>query len=157
LRVCEQDAQWQFIRNTGRGSFTLGISEDGKPIGILEYDFAKSKARSTPYVLAKTPVRLDEGATELRISARSPIAQPLTFRIIDSTDQTHQFKGRIAGTGQWESIRIPLTRKLENWGGAKDGQIHFPVKWLVFSVPLPGEGHKIGKVEYADVVVERSH
>jgi hypothetical protein len=143
------------MRNTGRGSFTLGTSQDGKPIGILEYDYTKSKSRSTPYVLAKTPVRVDEGAIALRISARSPIAQPLTFRVVDSTHQTHQFKGRIAGTGQWETIRIPLTRKLEYWGGAKDGRIHFPIEWLVFSVPLPGADSKTGKVEYADVIVDR--
>jgi hypothetical protein len=155
LRVCEKNAQWEFMRNTGQGSFTLGTAEDGKPIGTLKYDFTKSKSRSTPYILAKTPINIDEGAIELRIHARSPIAQQLTFRFVDSTDQTHQLKGRIAGTEQWETICIPLTRKLEHWGGANDGQIHFPIKWLVFSLPLPGEDHKTGRVEYADVVVDR--
>jgi hypothetical protein len=155
LRVCDEGAQWEFMRNTGQGSFTLGTAEDGKPIGVLAYDFTKSKSRSTPYVLAQTPVNIDEGAIELRIRVRSPIAQPLTFRAVDSTAQTHQFKGRVTGTGQWETIRIPLTRKLEHWGGANDGQIHFPIKWLVFSLPLPGDDHKTGKVEYGDVVVDR--
>jgi len=155
LRVCEEGAPWEFLRNTGQGSFTLGSTDDGRPIGTLEYDFTKSKSRSTPYVLAKTPVHVDEGAIEVRIRARSPIAQPLTFRVVDSTDQTHQFKSRIAGTGQWETIRIPLTGKLEHWGGANDGQIHFPIKWLLFSVPLPDDEHKTGKVEYTDAVVDR--
>jgi hypothetical protein len=155
LKLCEGGVKWEFVKNTGEGSFQLGTAEDGKPIGILAYDFTTSKSRSTPYVLAVTSVDIAEGAIELRIRARSPIAQQLTFRVIDSTDQTHQFKSRITGTGQWESIRIPLTRKLEHWGGANDGQIHFPIEWLVFSVPLPGEDHKTGKVEYADVVVDR--
>ena len=72
---------------------------------------------------------------------------------MDRTGQTHQLKGRISGTGEWEAIRIPLTRRLEHWGGAKDGRIHFPIESLVLSVPLPGAGNESGKVEYADVVV----
>jgi hypothetical protein len=155
LRLCEKGAQWQFLRNTGEGSFTLGTAEDGKPIGILAYDFTKSQSRSTPYVLAKTPVNIAEGALELRLHARSPVPQQLTFRVIDSTEQTHQYKGRTTGTGQWEVIRIPLTTRLEHWGGVNDGQIHFPIRSLVFSVPLPGDDHKTGKVEYADVVIDR--
>jgi hypothetical protein len=154
LRVCEEGAHWEFMKNTGQGSFNLGLSEDGKPTGTLAYDFTKSKSRSTPYVLAKTPVRLEGGAVSLWIHARSTVAQPLTFRLVDSTGQTHQFKGRIKGTGQWEEILIPLN-KLEHWGGAGDGRIHYPVAWLVFSVPVPSEEHKTGTVEYADVIVQR--
>jgi hypothetical protein len=155
LGLCEDGAVWQFLKNTGQGAFTLGTADDGKPIAILEYDFSKFKSRSTPYVLAKTPVNIVQGATDLRIHARSPIPQPLTFRMIDSTEQTHQYKGRITGTGQWEVIRIPLTGRLEHWGGANDGRLHFPIKSLVFCVPLPAEEHKIGKVEYADVLIAR--
>lgn len=91
----------------------------------------------------------------MEICARSPIGQQLTFRLIDSTGQKHQFKQRIDGTGQWETIRMPLTRRPEHWGGANDGKIHFPVISIVLSVPLPGEEHKTGRVEYADLVVDR--
>ena len=121
----------------------------------MRYDFSKSKSRSTPYVLAVAPIDIAEGALAVEICARSPIGQQLTFRLVDSTGQKHQFKQRIDGTGQWETIRIPLTRKLEHWGGANDGEIHFPVTSIVLYVPLPGGGSKTGKVEYADVVVDR--
>jgi len=155
LKLFEEGAEWKFLKNTGEGSFTLGAAEGDKPIGILTYDFTKSKSRSTPYVLATTSVNIDEGARELRIHARSPVPQQLTFRVIDSTSQTHQYKCRIAGTGEWEAIGIPLTRRLEHWDGANDGTIHFPIGSIVFCLPLPGEDNKTGKVEYADVVVDR--
>lgn len=154
LQLFEEAAAWRFVKNTGEGAFTLGAAVDDTPVGILAYDFTKSKSRSTPYVLATVPVSIAEGARELRIHARSPIPQKLTFRVVDSTGQTHQYKGRITGTGQWEAIRIPLTRRLEHWSGAADGKIHYPIKSVVFSVPLPAERAKIGKVEYSQVVVD---
>jgi len=52
-------------------------------------------------------------------------------------------------------VRIPLTRRLEHWGGAKDGKVHFPVKQLVFSVPQPGNNVKIGKVKYGKALAVR--
>jgi hypothetical protein len=152
LKLFEPGADWQFIKNTGEGSFEVSKDSDGKPIGILTYDFTQSTSKTTPYVLATAETEIPAGATSVRLSARSPIAQKLTFRVKDSTGQTHQYKGKIKGTGRWETITIPLTRRLEHWGGAKDGKIHFPITKLVFSVPLPGEENKTGKVEFADVI-----
>ncbi len=153
LRLLEPGVEWEFIKNTGEGSFELGKDDAGKSIGILHYDFTQSRSRSTPYVLASAATHIASGAQELRIHARSPIAQQLTFRIVDQTGQIHQYKKRITGTGQWEAVRIPLTRRLEHWGGAADGKIHFPITQVLFSLPLPDEEHKTGKVEYADVIV----
>jgi hypothetical protein len=152
LKLFEPGVEWQFVKNTGEGSFELGKDSDGKPIGVLNYDFTRSKTKGIPYVLAVAPVNIVAGATEIRLSARSPIAQKLTFRVKDSTGQTHQYKGKIEGTGKWETITIPLTRRLEHWGGAKDGKKHFPLTAIVFSVPLPGEENKTGKVEFSDVI-----
>lgn len=148
LNLFEAGQSWQFAKNTGEGSFELGRDGDGAPIGILTYDFSNSKSQSTPYVIASTALSFEGGASALTFFARSPIAQPLTFRVVDSTGQTLQFKTRLKGTGAWEAIRFPLDRKLENWDGAKDGFAHFPLKTLVFSVPKPGDT-LTGKVEYA--------
>ena len=154
LNLFEEGVEWEFTENTGKGGFTLGRDDEGTPLGLVQYDFTKSRSKSTPYVLASAPVNIAEGATELCLNARSGIRQKLTFRLVDSTGQTHQYKSRIAGAGKWETIRIPLTRRLEHWGGAKDGRIHYPIKTLVFSVPLPDEAHRTGKVEYANIVVK---
>jgi len=155
IEVFKPGTEWIFLKNTAEGSFTLGVDDAGEPIGTMHYDFTNSKSRSTPYVLAHAAVDIAEGAREVSLNARSTVAQNLTFRLVDSTDQTHQYKGRISGSGKWETIRIPLIRRLEHWGGAADGKIHFPIKQIVFSVPLPGEDTKAGQVEYAKVVVDR--
>ena len=152
LNLFDGDTAWEFIENTGKGSFAVAKADDGKPIGVLEYDFTSSTSRTTPYVLAGAPVSISTGPTQVLLYARSPLKQRLTFRLVDETGQTHQHKGRIDGTGKWEAIRIPLTRRLEHWDGAKDGKIHYPIQSIVFCVPLPDEQTKAGKVEYADVV-----
>ncbi len=152
LKLFDGSAEWKFIENTGKGSFTLAKDGD-KPIGVLNYDFTASKAQSTPYVMATGTVSIAEGPVAIVLHVRSNVKQRLTFRIVDQTGQTHQFKSGITGSGGWEAIRIPLNRKLEHWDGAKDGKIHYPIKQIAFSVPLPSEEHKTGKVEYADAVV----
>jgi len=84
---------------------------------------------------------------------RTPIPQRLTFRVVDSTGQTLQYKTKTKGTGQWEAIRFPLDKKLEHWDGANDGFPHFPLKSIVFSVPQPADASK-GAVEYAEAVAK---
>ena len=153
LKLFQCDTEWEFIKNTGEGDFVLGKTDDGKSIGIMRYDFTNARAQGTPYILAATPVEIPEGASAVQIEARSPLRQQLTFRLIDATGQTHQYKGKVIGTGGWEIIRIPLKRKLEHWGGANDAKKHYPLKQIVFSVPLPDDEHKTGKVEYTDVVL----
>lgn len=150
IAVFDDPDAWQFEKNTGEGSFTVqGQGSDA--IGVLHYDFTNSQARSTPYVLATVPVTLNT-AQQISLDVRSPIAQQLTFRVMDSTGQTLQFKHRIRGTGQWENVRIPLNRKLESWDGAKDGHVHFPIQSITLSVPRPSETHLIGNVEYTNFI-----
>lgn len=155
LKLFEPGTNWKFERNTGEGSFKVTTDASGRQIGVMEYDFSQSKSQGTPYVLASAPMEVAEGAKGVRVLVRSNVAQQLTFRLIDSTGQTLQYKQRIQGTGAWEEIVIPLTRRLERWGGANDGHPHFPIKSIVFSVPLPSQEHKTGKVEYSDAAVVR--
>jgi hypothetical protein len=97
LKLFAAGTAWNFVKNTGEGSFTLGTDSDGRPIGTMAYDFTASKSRTTPYVLASAPLTVPEGATAVLLQARSAIAQPLTFRVTDSTEQTHQVKLRLRG------------------------------------------------------------
>ncbi len=148
-----ESAKWEFKKNTGEGSFNVAPDKDGKRIGTLEYDFSKagSTGKAPATVLASSAVNIAEGATEINLQARSAIAQGLTFRLVDSTGQKHQFRFRIKEAGQWVSIKIPLDKKLEHFSGANDGVMHFPIATLVISVPMPADGAKTGKVEFADV------
>lgn len=152
LKLFESGVQWKFLKNTGEGSFTLA-TDSGKAIGVLAYDFTKSMGKSTPYVLAGVPMKIAQGATALTLKVRSDVAQKLTFRVIDGTNQTLQYKTQIKGISDWETITIPLNRKLEHWGGDNDGMTHFPIKHFYISVPLPSSEHKQGKLEVTDAIV----
>ncbi len=152
LNLFDGGTDWEFVENTGQGSFKTATADDGKAIGVLEYDFTNSQAQGTPYVLAGAAINVD-GGEDLILSVRTPIRQKLTFRLIDATGQVHQYKTQSQGSDKWERIRIPLDRKLESWGGANDGKKHLPLKRIFFSVPLPDPLHKTGKIEFADVAV----
>lgn len=143
LNMFASSVEWKFVKNTGEGGMKVDIV-DGKAVGILDYDFTSSTAKSTPYVLAGAPMVIGKGASMVTLQAKSDVTQRLTFRIIDTTGQTLQFKTQIQGTGDWETIRIPLTRKLEHWGGANDGMVNFPTKHFYLSVPLPSKDHPKG-------------
>jgi len=153
LRLFDKGAAWAFQKNTGEGSFVLRL-DGNTPVGVLRYDFSKSRPKPTPYVLAVGKTHVPAGAIEVRLQARSRRKQRLTFRVIDDTGQVHQYKTRIEGSGSWEPICIPLTKRLEHWDGAKDGHVHFPIRSMTLNVPQPPDGPKTGEVEYADAVVE---
>lgn len=155
LKLFTEEQKWEFTENTGKGSFKLAKDKDGKDIGIVEYDFTNPTGGGTPYVLAGVACDIKKGPMDLKINVRSPIKkQKLTFRLVDSTGQTHQIKTKIKNPGEWNTIVIPLNKRKEHWGGAKDGLIHYPIQKIFFSVPLPDPKNKTGKVEYSDIIVQ---
>ena len=87
------------------------------------------------------------------VGIQDPVEQyPLSPRLDSLDGKTIYFS---IGAGGEQDIIIPLTKRLEHWGGAADGTIHFPVATIVFSVPLPSEDARTGKIEYSDAVVDR--
>lgn len=150
LALFEETTKWEFKKNTGAGSFKVEKNADGKRIGILEYDFSSASGTKNISVTANASVSIAEGATAINLEARSSTALGFTFRLVDSTGQTHLFRYRIKEPGQWLSIKVPLDRKLEHFNGANDGKIHFPIATFVICVPMPPE-NKTGKVEFRDV------
>ena len=105
--------------------------------GAVKWDFAGSRAKGVPYVMASVPVNVEAG-TAIHLQACSSVAQKLTFRVKDSTDQTLQFKTKIA-PGAWSDVKFPLSKKLEHWDGANDGFAHFPLKSIAVSIPMPAD------------------
>jgi hypothetical protein len=73
--------------------------------------------------------------------------------VVDSTGQVHQFKARLQGSGDWETVTIPFTRKLEHWKGANDGVVHFPLAEFMVNVPLPNEHAVTGELEITNLKV----
>ena len=149
LNLCNAESGWKFIPNTGKGAVSVGKSSDGKDAVFIDWDFSQSKSKSTPYVMTSVPLAGVDGAGSIDFLAKSPIAQNLTVRVVDSTGQTLQFRCRIKGTGSWEKMSFPLGRKLEHWDGANDGFAHFPLKTLNVNVPKPGDAVS-GRVELCD-------
>ncbi len=146
LNLCRAGVEWTFIPNTGKGGVSVGKSSDGAEAVFIDWDFSESKARSTPYVMTSVPLGELGTTAKIAFRAKSPIAQGLTLRVTDATGQTLQHRVRIKGRGTWENFAFPLDRKLEHWGGANDGRVHFPVKTLNINVPKPSAANK-GRVE----------
>ena len=141
-------AAWNFIPNTGKGDFSVA---DG--IGKLSYDFTASRAQGTPYVLASVPVDVKNGAALIYKVRTSVAGQRLTMRVADATGQTLQFKTKLKGLGEWETVKFPLNRKLEHWDGENDGYVHFPVKSFCLSVPKTGDT-SVGTLEFSELAVK---
>ena len=147
LKMFEAGVNWKLGKVGGDGSFTLD-AEASKPVGVFNFDFTSGGQ----YILATADTNIPETATAVAVSARCSMAQRVTIRLVDQTGQTHQFKGGVTGTGEWEIIRIPLGKKLEHWDGANDGKIHFPIKSISLSLPAPAGDVKKGKIVFSDLV-----
>lgn len=148
LALFTADAGWNFIPNTGKGDITAA---DG--LAKLNYDFSESKAQGVPYVLASVPVDIAAGSAILYKVRTSVAGQKLTMRITDATGQTLQFKTKLKGTGDWETVKFPLNKKIEHWDGENDGFTHYPVKSFCLSVPKSGDT-LTGTLEFSEAVVK---
>ena len=151
LKLFEGGAAWKFIPNTGKGSFELR-EVGGVKCGAIKWDFASSRAKGVPYVMATVPAHVESGAA-IYLQACASVAQKLTFRVTDSTGQTLQFKTKVQGNGSWETVKFPLGRKLEHWDGANDGFTHFPLKSIAVSIPMPADATS-GETLFADFKVK---
>ena len=148
LKLFETGVTWKLGKVGGDGSFALD-ADASKPIGVFNFDFTSGGQ----YILATAETNIADTASAVTFNARCSIAQKVTVRLVDQTGQTHQFKGGVKGTGEWETIRIPLGKKLEHWDGANDGKIHFPIKAISLSLPAPAGDVKAGKIVFADLAV----
>lgn len=146
LKMFENGVAWKLDKVGGAGSFALD-TEGSRPVGVFSFDFSSGGQ----YILVTAAASIAEGPTAITFDARAARPQRVTVRIIDETSQVHQFKGGVAGSGEWETIRIPLGKKLEHWGGANDGKIHYPIKALSLSLPAPSGDAKAGKITFADL------
>jgi hypothetical protein len=88
----------------------------------------------------------------LRIGVKASQPLKISIRLIDQTDQCHQFATAYGGSGFWETLRVGLNRNAsEHWGGANDGKLHFPIRKVSLGVQRPA-GEPVGTVEFADAV-----
>lgn len=150
LKIFDGGAQWRFEKNTGDGSVSVG-KVDGRKAMTVSFDFSASTTKQIPYVIASTACEVKEGAS-LNFKVRAAKGQRVTYRLVDGTGQTLQFKQNYKKGADWADVRIPFDRKMEHWGGANDGKIHLPLKAFCVSVPKSKEVK--GKVEFAEAFVK---
>ncbi len=109
-------------------------SVDGRDALVIEYDFTGGGA----YVLAGTPVDINQGPSELKFDVKSDRETKMIVRIEDSDKQTHQYNLIYKDAGSWETLTVDLTKPAsKSFGGSADGAIHYPV--TKFSVAV-GKG-----------------
>lgn len=120
------------------GSATLSIDKPLDPIpqpGImaamtLNYQFGKG----WKYTSAHPPKQLRPIVGRPRVVGMwvrgDGSGNTLRCKFTDATDQTHQVTfGEIHWTG-WRWITMPIDgRGAHHWGGAKDGVVHYPIRW----------------------------
>jgi hypothetical protein len=114
------------------------------------------------------PLRLDFTFEEgcMYVSAGKTLADPIDIkkliwkaravgcgqglRIVDSTDQCHQF--RVGDPSEaWQEFETALETSPESWGGANDRVVHQPIKAVIFNTGRKVDGP--GYLEIKDIHV----
>lgn len=151
LKLFDKGVTWE-VKKNGKAEGSFDLSTDGDlPIGVLSYDFSKGdgKGKLAPNVVASTAAEIPEGTSTFAVDARSSRALSVSVRFKDAGGQTLQTKINLKGTGSWATLTVPLDKKFEHWGGANDGQVHFPIKQVVLITAKPQDDPPTGKVEFA--------
>ncbi len=116
-------------RNVPLAATLVGCAgRDGAPGARLRYEFGDGWrflpiATASDAAIEGEPARMhvwihgDGGGDRLRC------------RFVDATGQTFQPDGGGVDFKGWKLVEFPLRGNFGCWGGAKDGVIHYPIKW----------------------------
>ncbi|WP_269524543.1 hypothetical protein [Coraliomargarita parva] len=149
-----QDQKWVINRGKefppgGQGVMTLK-NENETQVGVFDFSFEEGGA----YVGARTSIKIPEGYSELRFKAQSESIVRLGVRLVDATNQVHQFRLHYSQVGDWQAMRVELTGKTpKHFGGAKDGLIHYPIKALEFDVGRSKEQGPKGSISLTNAIL----
>jgi hypothetical protein len=129
-------AGWGFHPGTefpgakGSQAYDATVGRDGKGSLKVSADFTGGGA----YVSSARTLPPGTDAKEVRIWVKSDNAVHLGVRIGDSSDQCHQHPLSLKSTKDWQEVVVNFEKLVgrEHWGGANDGKLHGPVKWVAF-------------------------
>jgi len=113
--------------------------------GRLRFDFTGGGA----YVQAAVPLPTDPALTAVELMIRKPVANGLTVRIVDETQQTFQ-KSFNLDTRDWQRVRVRLDTGTFHFGGANDGVFHGAAQ--SFGLLVEHGGSVRGYVDLDDLV-----
>lgn len=146
------ESEWIFIDGAefpGAEGSVSGDESDGREMIAVNYDFSGGGN----YVEIETKESVSEGFAELRFEARSDQNQTVVVRLVDSTDQTHQYALKYTNPSEWQNLRVELSEQAtDHYYGADDGILHYPIKAIGFCV-LASDTNKAeaGKVEFSKI------
>ncbi len=141
---------WKFIDGAefpgATGSVSDGTTNDRETIEV-NYDFSGGGE----YVEIEFAETVPEGFTEFRFEARSDRDQTLVVRLIDDTEQTHQYRVPFTKPSEWQNLRVDFSEPATDYFfGAEDGIIHYPIKAIGFCVLVSATNREeAGKVEFS--------
>jgi len=144
------ESAWIFIDGAefpGATGSVSGEELDGREMIVANYDFTGGGN----YVEIETKETVPEGFAELRFEARSDRYQSIVVRLVDSTDQTHQYSLKYTSPSEWQNLRVELSEQAtDHYHGADDGVLHYPIKAIGFCI-LAGDANRAeaGKVEFS--------
>lgn len=146
--VFDADTEWSVRRSQSTQSSWEMLEDNGVKFGRLIYQFPPT---GNAYTGAMVDVEVTPQTPIFAVRVRTPERSRLIFRAVDSTGQIHQFRKLIEPTSDWQSIKIDLEgQRQANYGGANDGNRHYPMKTLSLGIEAFGEV-KEGTVEFAEL------
>ncbi len=123
------------------------LAVDGQDV-VLNYDFTGGGAYVAAY-RAFDPVQ----ASSVTLSIKKPAEGEMTFRVVDSSDQSLQ-KSIHFGAEDWQQVEVLNSGWTGHWGGANDGRVHGGLR--SFGVLIEGKSlkTKVGAVRLRAVTVQ---
>ena len=132
-------------------------AHDGAASGRIAVDFTTGDAR---WVHAgKRLGKLDRDFTEVSFWVMSNEVSSVTFRLVDSTGQTHQQRPVFEADGAWHRIAVTKFdggRHYQSWGGTKDKTWHPPAREIGFIVEKGNVAGGVGALNVDTVVATLS-
>jgi len=91
---------------------------------------------------------------EIRFWLKSENAVHLGIRLGDGSDQCFQKPHTLPPTKEWQEVVLTFEKfnGVEHWGGANDGKLHYPCKWLAICISTTSfGGAKTGEILIDDM------
>lgn len=96
----------------------------------LEADFSAGGL----YVASSRRLEAGGAGAAVGFHARGENLKQVVVRLVDASGQTHQHHVALGAEREWRRLRIEPLASRNNWGGAKDGAWHPPLRSIAFLV-----------------------
>jgi hypothetical protein len=122
---------------------------NGQGIGMLKYTLPE---KSAGYAMVHTPFEISVTTPVIHFQVKTQENTRILVRVIDATDQVHQYRFWLPASDQWQDRKIDLNAKPQaSWGGAKDNIKHYPIKTIYLGLEKVEKQPLTGTVQFQDL------